>query len=79
MGKDLSREPELCAVGSCGILFSDTLSYIRGVALAVLGRGRGVGGLIQEGVERAVLLAPGNKRESGWFPAWGRHICSPLL
>lgn len=51
----------LCAVGSCGILFSGTLSYIRGVALAVLGRGRGVGGLIQEGVERAVLLAPGNK------------------
>lgn len=41
-------------------LFSDTLSYIRGVAAGALGRGWGLGGLIQEGIERAVLLASGN-------------------
>lgn len=54
-----------CALVGDAVLFSGLLSYVLDVAVGVLGRGPG--GPIEEGPERAELMVSGNKGESGWL------------
>ena len=75
-GERSQREPELHAVERCGFVFRCAV-HICSVAVSMLGRRVGLGGPIQKGPEKAVLLVPGNKGKRGWFPVWGRIFITP--